>query len=169
MGWWSLRAGIWVIFLLALLGNGTVLFINMFSLTKMDVTKFLICNLAAADFMMGVYLGFLAIVDASTLGECRSPLLKQLHWLPVDCRIKFKLSILTYRTLAINQPPYLNSLLHFSNVPRQLRSSTSQQLSIPRTTEPGQACFLCCCIRHFEQTPNNLNHFSTTGLLRCDH
>ena len=61
------------------------------------------------------------------------PLLKQLHWLPVDYRIKFKLSTLTYRVLAIHQPPYLASLLHFSNVPRQLGSSTSQQLSIPRT------------------------------------
>ena len=59
--------------------------------------------------------------------------LKQLHWLPVNYRIKFKLSTLTYRALAIHQPPYLASLLHFSNVPRQLRSSTSQQLSIPRT------------------------------------
>ena len=29
--------------------------------------------------------------------------------------------------------PYMASLLHFSNIPRQLRSSTSQQLSIPRT------------------------------------
>ena len=29
--------------------------------------------------------------------------------------------------------PYMTSLLHFSNIPRQLRSSTSQQLSIPRT------------------------------------
>ena len=53
------------------------------------------------------------------------PLLKQLHWLPVNYRIKFKLSTLTYRTLA--------SLLHFSNITRQLRSSTSRQLSIPRT------------------------------------
>ena len=61
------------------------------------------------------------------------PLLKQLHWLPVNYRIKFKLSTLTYRALAIHQPHYLTSLLHFSNVPRQLRSSTSQQLSIPRT------------------------------------
>ena len=61
------------------------------------------------------------------------PLLKQLQWLPVNYRIKFKLSTLTYRALAIHQPPYLTSLLHFSNVPRQLRSSTSQQLSIPRT------------------------------------
>ena len=61
------------------------------------------------------------------------PLLKQLHWLPVNYRIKFKLSTLTYRALAIHQPHYLASLLHFSNIPRQLRSSTSQQLSIPRT------------------------------------
>ena len=29
------------------------------------------------------------------------PLLKQLHWLPVNYRIKFKLSTLTYRSLAI--------------------------------------------------------------------
>ena len=61
------------------------------------------------------------------------PLLKQLHRLPVNYRIKFKLSTLTYRALAIHQPPNLASLLHFSNIPRQLRSSTSQQLSIPRT------------------------------------
>ena len=60
-------------------------------------------------------------------------LLKQLHWLSVNYRIKLKLSTLTYRALAIHQPPYLASLLHFSNIPRQLRSSTSQQLYIPRT------------------------------------
>ena len=60
-------------------------------------------------------------------------LLKHLHWLPVNYNIQFKLSILTYRALAIHQPPYLASLLHFSNTHRQLRSSTSQQLSIPGT------------------------------------
>ena len=47
-------------------------------------------------------------------------LLKQLHWLPVNYRIKFKLSTLTYRALAIHQPPYLASLLHFLSIARQL-------------------------------------------------
>ena len=42
-------------------------------------------------------------------------------------------NIAKHRALAIHQPPYLASLLHFSNIPSQLRSSTSQQLSIPRT------------------------------------
>ena len=72
--------------------------------------------------------------QSSQINEMTSlPLLKQLHWLPVNYRIKFKLCTLTFRALAIHQPPYLASLLHFSNIPRQLRSSTSQQLSIPRT------------------------------------
>lgn len=37
----------------------------------MDVPRFLVCNLAAADFFMGIYLGLLAVVDASTLGKFR--------------------------------------------------------------------------------------------------
>ncbi|XP_014245069.1 lutropin-choriogonadotropic hormone receptor isoform X2 [Cimex lectularius] len=67
--WWTLRCGVWVVFLLAMLGNGTVVFVLIFSRSKIDVPRFLVCNLAAADFFMGVYLGMLAVVDASTLGE----------------------------------------------------------------------------------------------------
>ncbi|XP_076236661.1 G-protein coupled receptor rickets isoform X2 [Calliopsis andreniformis] len=69
--WWTLRCGVWVVFLLAMLGNGTVVFVLIFSRSKMDVPRFLVCNLAAADFFMGIYLGLLAVVDASTLGEFR--------------------------------------------------------------------------------------------------
>lgn len=54
-----------------MLGNGTVVFVLIFSRSKMDVPRFLVCNLAAADFFMGIYLGMLAVVDASTLGEFR--------------------------------------------------------------------------------------------------
>ncbi|KAK4886478.1 hypothetical protein RN001_002749 [Aquatica leii] len=69
--WWTLRCGVWLVFLCAMLGNGTVVFVLIFSRSKMDVPRFLVCNLAAADFFMGLYLGFLAVVDASTLGEFR--------------------------------------------------------------------------------------------------
>ncbi|PIK52319.1 glycoprotein hormone receptor [Apostichopus japonicus] len=66
---WYLRLGVWMVFVLALTGNVTVLVVNIFSKTKMDVSRFLICNLACADFIMGLYLGFLAIVDITSLGE----------------------------------------------------------------------------------------------------
>jgi hypothetical protein len=55
--WWTLRCGVWIVFLLAMLGNGTVVFVLIFSRSKMDVPRFLVCNLAAADLFMGVYLG----------------------------------------------------------------------------------------------------------------
>ncbi|XP_047485020.1 leucine-rich repeat-containing G-protein coupled receptor 5-like isoform X2 [Penaeus chinensis] len=69
--WWTLRCGVWIVFLLALMGNGVVVVVLVAAYAKMDVPRFLVTNLAMADFFMGVYLGFLAVVDASTLGEFR--------------------------------------------------------------------------------------------------
>lgn len=39
------------------MGNGTVVFVQIFARSKMDVPKFLVANLAIADFFMGIYLG----------------------------------------------------------------------------------------------------------------
>lgn len=55
--WWTLRCGVWIVFLLALLGNGTVVVVLIFARSKMDVPRFLVTNLAFADFFMGLYLG----------------------------------------------------------------------------------------------------------------
>ena len=52
-------------------GNGCVVIVLVASRSKMDVPRFLVCNLAMADFCMGLYLGFLAVVDAATLGDFR--------------------------------------------------------------------------------------------------
>ncbi|XP_037910640.1 leucine-rich repeat-containing G-protein coupled receptor 5 isoform X3 [Hermetia illucens] len=91
--WWTLRCGVWVVFLLAMLGNGTVVFVLIFSRSKMDVPRFLVCNLAAADFFMGVYLGLLAIVDASTLGEFR---MYAIPWqMSVVCQLAGFLAVLS--------------------------------------------------------------------------
>lgn len=91
--WWTLRCGVWVVFLLAMLGNGTVVFVLIFSRSKMDVPRFLVCNLAAADFFMGIYLGFLAVVDASTLGEFR---MFAIPWqMSVGCQLAGFLAVLS--------------------------------------------------------------------------
>ena len=103
--------------------------------SRLDYCNSLINNIAKQDLskLQRVQNCLARVVLRAPRFSPSLPLLKQLHWLPVNYRIKFKLSTLIYRALAIHQPPYLASLLHFSNVPRQLRSSTSQQLSIPRT------------------------------------
>ena len=66
---WVLRLAIWAVWVLALLGNGCVLFIGIASRDKLEATEILICALAVADIMMAVYLAFLAIVDIRTYGS----------------------------------------------------------------------------------------------------
>ena len=64
-----------------------------------------------------------------------SPVLRQLHWLPVRQRVVFKIATLVYRSLAGNAPVYLAGhcpLVADARV-RQLRSSDTQTLIISRT------------------------------------
>ncbi|XP_033111248.1 lutropin-choriogonadotropic hormone receptor-like [Anneissia japonica] len=71
LGSWWLRIGVWIVFVTAILGNAVVILMICVSRTKMDVPRFLILNLACADFAMGLYIGFLAIVDVTTMHEFR--------------------------------------------------------------------------------------------------
>ena len=54
-----------------------------------------------------------------------SECLRQLHWLPIHLRIIFKISLITYRTLATSNPPYLNQFIHRRHIPNHLRSSSA--------------------------------------------
>ena len=60
-----------------------------------------------------------------------SPVLFDLHWLPVSYRIKFKLCVLVYRHFEETLPPYLSSVLKTYHPQRSLRSSTDRLLVIP--------------------------------------
>ena len=65
----------------------------------------------------------LARVVTRSLRFCSvTPLLKSLHWLPVQFRMKFRLCTLTYRVIHKCQPVYLHNLLKPVNIARNLRS-----------------------------------------------
>ncbi|KAM6358515.1 thyrotropin receptor isoform 3-T3 [Alca torda] len=69
MGYQFLRIVVWFVNLLAILGNIFVLFILLTSHYKLTVPRFLMCNLAFADFCMGLYLLLIASVDLHTRSE----------------------------------------------------------------------------------------------------
>ena len=54
--------------------------------------------------------------------------LAKLHWLPIQCRIQFKLAVTTYKALTTQQPSYLADLLQHHVPIRQLRSSSRNLL-----------------------------------------
>ena len=117
-----LRYGVWIVFLLALLGNAVVIFVIIATRSRLDVPRFLICNLAFADLCMGVYLGMLAFVDASTLGNFRS---YGVHWqLSTGCRAAGFLAVLSSEssvfTLAIITIERMIAITHALDVTKRL-------------------------------------------------
>ena len=66
-----------------------------------------------------------------------TPFLKDLHWLPINARIKYKISNLCFKSIKDpNFPPYLTNHLKTYVPPRTLRSSTDNRtLVVPRTSK----------------------------------
>lgn len=62
-----------------------------------------------------------------------TPVLADLHWLPVKYRIQFKILLLTFRTINNIAPSYLIELLRSYTPDRVLRSSSQALLVQPRS------------------------------------
>ena len=60
-----------------------------------------------------------------------TPLLTELHWLPVAARIKFKSLMMAHKVLTGSAPTYLNALVRAYVTPRTLRSSSERRLALP--------------------------------------
>lgn len=71
-----------------------------------------------------------------------SSVIRDLHWLPVKFRIKFKLCTIVFKTLSTKEPVYLRELLVHCNLDRTLRSTDQNFLFIPR-------CKTVMCSRAF--------------------
>ena len=73
-----------------------------------------------------------------------TPLLNELHWLPIGRRITFKILMLVYNCLHRNSPFYLCNLITHRNSRPGLRSSSDASiLHIPRSnTSSGDNAFM---------------------------
>ncbi len=61
-----------------------------------------------------------------------TPILFDLHWLPVSSRITYKIFLLTFKSLNGLAPSYLSDLLSLYIPPRHLRTSGCELLCEPR-------------------------------------
>ena len=57
-----------------------------------------------------------------------TPLLQQLHWLPISERIKYKTACMCYNAITGSAPSYLSELLHLYSPSRSLRSSSDTRM-----------------------------------------
>ena len=62
-----------------------------------------------------------------------TPVLCDLHWLPITSRINFKILVITFCGLRFKRPLYISELIHSYEPSRDLRSSSKDQLVQPRS------------------------------------
>ena len=74
-----------------------------------------------------------------------TPILFELHWLPLKFRIIFKVSCMIYKAIKSTAPEYLTSLIELHQPNRPLRSQKSIQLKriIPKTQFSSRAFRFC--------------------------
>ena len=89
-----------------------------------------------------------------------SPVLKELHWLPIKFRIQYKLLLITFKVLKFETPAYLHELLipqpdrHFD-----LRSRRRHQLMVPRAaTSYGNRAFSVAAPTLWNRLPEHVKN-----------
>ena len=95
-----------------------------------------------------------------------TPILRQLHWLPIQKRICHKIISATYRSVHDNTPLYLSDLLQKHNLSRLLRSASRSLLDVPGPRD-SKTNFLPESIKEKDSIqsfrPSLKTHFFTEG------
>lgn len=97
-----------------------------------------------------------------------TPILMELHWLPVDYRIIFKILLLTYKVLNGKAPDYLVALLEPYVPRRNLRSSSRLLLAEPlyNLKTYGSRAFSVCAPRLWNGIPFDIRSSSSISIFK---
>ena len=74
------------------------------------------------------------VVAGTQKREHVTPVLKDLHWLPIEQRINYKIAVITRNILQEKQPAYLSEIVSVQEPTRTLRSAS--QCLIARSHQP---------------------------------
>jgi hypothetical protein len=114
--------------------NSAIIFANALVQSKFDYCNSLLFGLPSNTIIRLQYVqNSLARVVCNTT-KFRSKttrLLKSLHWLPINERIKFKIAVLTFKAINVAKPSYLTDLLIPYQPTRDLRSRGTNLLVVP--------------------------------------
>ena len=92
-----------------------------------------------------------------------------LHWLPVEQRIDFKILVLTYKAIHHQSPDYISSMLQLRTDSRHLRStSPAPQLVQPRTHHItfGDRVLSCYAPRKWNQLPPEIGKADSVAIFK---
>ena len=109
--------------------------VHAFVTTRLDYCNSLLCGLPSTQIerLQSIQNAAARLLTGTRKYNHITPVLRALHWLPVQQRIKFKILVLVCRALHKTAPCYLQDLLCPYAPSRHLRSSGQNLLKVPFT------------------------------------
>ena len=103
----------------------TEILVNAFVSSKLDHCNSLLYNVPKCTLkkLQSVQNAAARLITCSRKYDHITPILKELHWLPISERIKFKIMLLTFKALHQQSPVYIQDLVAYYQPSRILRSS----------------------------------------------
>jgi len=98
-----------------------------------------------------------------------TPVLKELHWLPVEKRVQFKMLVHTFRAIHGDAPSYIRDLVTVKQPARQLRSASEIRLttsSLPKTVTYGDRSFKHAAPSLWNSLPSQLKNVQSLNCFK---
>ncbi|KAK6181917.1 hypothetical protein SNE40_009694 [Patella caerulea] len=135
----------------------TKLLINAFVTSTLDYSNSLLYGLPSylIHQLQSIQNKAARIITRTNIRQHITPILADLHWLPINYRICFKINTLTYNCLNNpDSPAYLKDLIHLYIPQRSLRSSNQLQLKAHKTyTKFGERAFCFASPQEWNKLP----------------
>ena len=131
-------------------------------ISRLDYGNALLYNipLSLTNCLQRVHNCAVRLVTGTHNREHRTPVLFQLHWLPVRFRSLYKIMFLTFKVLNGTAPVYLSDLIEKYILVGMLRSESYSLLRVPRshTEMYRKRPFRASAPRLWNELPNNIKH-----------
>jgi hypothetical protein len=109
--------------------------VHAFISSRLDFCNILYSSLSAKSIyrLQKIQNSAAKLINNAKKSDHVTPLLKSLHWLPINSRIQYKVALTIHDCIHARSPTYLQQLIHNNQTDRTTRQSNTLRLMQPRT------------------------------------